>query len=396
MASLKYWLWLAELPGLRRQTRTALLESFGSPEKAYFAAPEEVLLTRGITREQAGCLKDKSLERAEQILEDCRRLHIRILTIQDADYPHRLKNIYDPPAVLYVRGQLPVVDEEVAVAVVGTRKCTPYGMSAANKLSGQLAAGGALVVTGLARGIDSAAAKSALRAGGRVIGVLGCGVDVVYPKENGYLYEDVAAAGALISEYPPGTEPERQHFPVRNRIISGLSLATLVVEAPEESGALITASTALEQGRDVYAVPGPIDAPNSVGCNRLLRDGAGLAAEGWDILRDYEGRYPGKLRRDPARREPETVRGYRSREEQAPAKKLPPLLSLSGDGAGLTDDQIAVLRTLTEEPMLTDDLTDAAGITARRMLSALTILEIEGYVTQLPGGRYIRNVELAD
>ena len=206
----------------------------------------------------------------------------------------------------------------------------------------------------------------------------------------------MAAAGALISEYPPGTEPERQHFPVRNRIISGLSLATLVVEAPEESGALITASTALEQGRDVYAVPGPIDAPNSVGCNRLLRDGAGLAAEGWDILRDYEGRYPGKLRRDPARREPETVRGYRSREEQAPAKKLPPLLSLSGDGAGLTDDQIAVLRTLTEEPMLTDDLTDAAGITARRMLSALTILEIEGYVTQLPGGRYIRNVELAD
>ena len=146
-----------------------------------------------------------------------------------------------------------------------------------------MAAGGAVVVSGLARGIDSAALRGALRAGGTVAAVLGNGTDVIYPPENQYLYEDVAAAGALVSEYPPGTPPDGRHFPVRNRILSGLSLAALVVEAPERSGALITAGTALEQGRDVFAVPGPIDAPASVGCNRLIRDGAGLASDAWDI-----------------------------------------------------------------------------------------------------------------
>lgn len=398
MASVQYWLWLAELPGLRRGTRLALMEHFASPEEVYFAAPEEILLTRGMTKEQARCLEDKRLDRAEKILEECSRLHFRILTIQDADYPQRLKNIYEPPCVLYTRGSLPDVDEEAAVAVVGTRSCTPYGLAAAEKISGQLAAGGALVVTGLARGIDSAAARGALRAGGRVIGVLGCGLDVVYPRENHYLYEDVAATGALISEYPPSTEPAGNHFPARNRIISGLSLATLVVEAPAGSGALITAETALEQGRDVYAVPGPIDAPGSAGCISLLREGAGIAAEGWDILRDYEGRYPGRIHPDASRREPERVRGYRGREEaaQPPAKKLPDMLSLSRDGAGLTDDQVVLLRTLTAEPMLVDDLIEAAGIPARRVLSALTMLEIEEYAEQFPGKRYARKVELTN
>lgn len=181
--------------------------------------------------------------------------------------------------------------------MVGTRDCTPYGVSCAEKLGHGLAAGGAVVVSGLARGIDSAALRGALRAGGTVAAVLGNGTDVIYPPENQYLYEDVAAAGALVSEYPPGTPPDGRHFPVRNRILSGLSLAALVVEAPERSGALITAGTALEQGRDVFAVPGPIDAPASVGCNRLIRDGAGLASDAWDILREYEARFPDKLRR---------------------------------------------------------------------------------------------------
>lgn len=398
MAALKYWLWLTELRGLRRQTRQALLEHFGSPEDVYYADPQEILLTEGITREQAGRLQDKSLDRAERILEDCQRGNFRILTLQDADYPVRLRNIYDPPCVLYIRGRLPVIDEEVAVAVVGTRECSPYGTACAEKLGGQLAAAGAVVVTGLARGIDSDAARGALRAGGRVIGVLGCGLDMVYPPENRRLNEDVAASGALISEYPPQTGPLKANFPARNRIISGLALATLVVEAPEVSGALITAGTALEQSRDVYAVPGPIDAPTSRGCNRLIQSGAGLVTDGWDILRDYVDRYPGKLREENARREPPKVPGYqrRTEETQEPAKKLPELLSLSRDGGALTEDQICILRALTDEPMLVDDLIEATQLPARRVLSALTLLEIDRYVLQSPGKRYARNVQLTD
>ena len=296
MSMLKYWLWLAQCRGLTNQTRLALLEHFLTPEAVYYADPGEVLLTDGMTREQAEALENKDLREADRILGDCDRLNLRILTLGDAEYPVRLRSIYDPPCVLYLRGRLPAMDEEAAVAVVGTRAATPYGLRSAEQMGYGLAAAGAVVVTGLARGIDSAAAQGALRAGGPVVGVLGCGIDVIYPRENRWLYEDVSAAGALISEYPPGTEPSARHFPVRNRIMSGLSVAVLVVEAPPHSGALITAGAALEQGRDVFAIPGQIDAEGSWGCNRLIREGAGLAAEPWDILREYAELFPGKLK----------------------------------------------------------------------------------------------------
>jgi DNA processing protein len=397
MASLKYWVWLAGLSGVRPGTRLALLDHFGTPEDLYFADEGEVLLTAGITREEAAALRERDLTGAERTLEACTRLGIRILTLQDADYPGRLSNIFDPPCLLYVRGTLPAVDEEAAMAVVGTRAATPYGLACAEKLGYGLAAGGALLVTGLARGIDSAAARGALRAGGRVLGVLGGGVDVIYPQENRYLFEDVAASGALLSEYAPGTEPAGSHFPVRNRILSGLSLATVVAEAPEKSGALITAGTALEQGRDVYAVPGPIDAPQSRGCNALIREGAGLVTDAWDILRDYEARWPGRLTARGAHREIPQTPGYQAREEAArPARKVPAALSLSREGAALTDDQVCILRTLTDEPMLPDDLIEQTQLPARRVLSALTMLEIDGYVLHTPGNRYARNVELSE
>ena len=395
MSALKYWLWLTELRGLKNQTRLALLRHFGTPEQVFFADNGELLLTEGITRADLAVLENHSLEVADRILADCQRLGIRILTIQDAEYPSRLKNIYDPPCLLYIKGRLPAFDETVAVAVVGTRDCTPYGIQCAEKLSYGLTNGGAVVVSGLAKGIDAAASRGALRAGGMTAAVLGNGLDVYYPAESRYLYEDVAAAGVLISEYPPGTEPAKHHFPARNRIISGLCLATLVVEAPEKSGALITAETANEQGRDVFAVPGPIDAPASVGCNRLIRDGAGLVSDAWDILQEYEARFPEKLREHEAKEQPKTL-GYQARQKEEP-KMVPPTLSLSRGDVTLTDDQIALLQILSdEEPALVDDLIEQTGIPTRRVLSALTVLEIENLVQQHSGKRYARAVTLID
>ena len=395
---LKYWVWLAELPGLRSQPRLALLRHFGSPENIFFADREELLLAEDVPPAQAELALNRDLSAADRILADCQRLGQRILTLQDAEYPQRLRNIFDPPLVLYVRGRMPAIDEEAAIAVEGTRNCTPYGVASAERLSQELAASGAVVVTGLARGVDTAAARGALRAGGTVVGVTGGGLDVVYPPENGDLYDDVASAGVLLSEYPPGSPPDKTHFPVRNRIMSGLSVAALIVEAPERSGALITARLALDQGRDVYAVPGPISAPVSVGCNRLIRDGAGLAAEGWDILRDFQERFPGKLRPAgdlpawtplPTRRRAEPQRGP----EPVPEPEKPALRTV--DRSGLTDDQIALLRALEpEEPIQVDDLIQATGIPARRVSSALTMLEIDGCVQQHSGKRYTRTVEL--
>lgn len=395
MSALKYWLWLTELRGLKNQTRLALLRHFGTPEDVFYADAGEILLTEGITREQAAILEDHRLDTADRVLADCQRLDLRLLTIQDAEYPGRLKNIYDPPCLLYVKGRLPAFDEEVAVAVVGTRDATPYGISSAEKLGYGLTKGGAVVVSGLAKGIDAAATRGALRAGGVTVGVVGNGLDVHYPYESRYLYEDVAAAGVLLSEYAPGTEPAKNHFPARNRILSGLSLATLVVEAPERSGALITADTAVEQGRDVFAVPGPIDAPNSVGCNRLIREGAVLTADAWDLLQEYEARFPDKLRREEARKEPEKV-GYEARQKEEP-RPVPPSLRLSDPAVILTDDQIALLRALSDqEPIQVDDLIEQTGIPTRRVLSALTLLEIEQYVQQHSGKHYTRAVTLTE
>ena len=398
---LKYWVWLAELPRLKGPERLALLRHFGSSEGLFFADREELLLVEGLPPARAELALNRDLSAADRILADCQGLGQRIMTIQDAEYPQRLRNIFNPPLVLYVKGRMPVMDEEAAIAVVGTRECTPYGTACGERLGRELAASGAVVVTGLARGVDSAAARGALRAGGTVVGVTGGGLDVVYPPENGDLYADVAATGVLLSEYPPGSPPDKAHFPVRNRIMSGLSVAALVVEAPGHSGALITARLALEQGREVYAVPGPIDAPDSVGCNRLIRDGAGLAAEGWDILRDFQERFPEKLR--PARKLPAwtplpTRRRAEPRRKPEPApepEKAPALRAVSREG--LTDDQIALLGVLEPEgPVQVDDLIESTGIPARRVSSALTMLEIDGCVRQHDGKRYTRTVALTE
>ena len=401
MSALKFWVWLTEQNRLGGPARQALLEHFGSPEEIYYAEPGDLLQVEGITADQVQALENKSLDRAQSILEECARKDIFLLTAQDALYPQRLKNIYDPPLLLYGRGSMPLFDEEAAVAVVGTRSCSPYGIRTAERFGFEMSKQGGLVVSGLARGIDAASQLGALRAGGLTAAVLGCGVDVVYPPENDRLYEDVAASGVLLSEYPPGAEPFGWHFPARNRILSGLCLATLVVEAPEKSGALITAATALEQGRDVFAIPGPLDAEGSVGCNRLIRDGAGLATESWDILREYQSRYPHKLHPDgeklpPLPKKSEIFYPERSKKQKVAPSGLP-VINVRRNAEGLTDDQIKVLRILDDkEPMLTDDIALRANVPVRRILSAVTMLEIDGYTRQEGLRKFVRTVEVED
>ena len=231
MASLKYWLWLTNLEGLTIQQRLALLEHFGQPDKVYFGDSDEYALVEGMTRQAMAALADKSLDGADKILGDCQSLGLRIITIQDAEYPDRLRNIYDPPLVLYVQGRMPAFDDEVAIAMVGSRKVSPYAQMMGEKLAFQMAGLGAVIVSGLAAGGDAAAHRGALRAGGFTAAVIAGGHDVIYPRENRWLYEDIAVRGVILSEYPPGTPHDRTHFPVRNRIISGLCLGTVVIEA---------------------------------------------------------------------------------------------------------------------------------------------------------------------
>ena len=400
---LKYWLWLTNLPGLQNQTRLALLRHFGSPEDIYYADEGEILLTEGITRQQASLLKNHDLSAANRVLADCQRLDQRILTIQDAAYPNRLRNIFDPPCLLYWQGKMPALDEEVTVAVVGTRKCTPYGIASAEKLGYGLANGGAVVVSGLAEGIDAAAARSALRAGGTVVGVAGCGLDVRYPYVNRYLYEDIAAAGLLLSEYPPGSSADGWHFPVRNRILAGLAVATLVVEAPEKSGALYTARAALDEGRDVYVVPGNVDMPSFVGSNRLLKEGASPISCGWDVMSEYISLLPDKIRKaecpEPQQNgagQMQQARDYTPKKKEtkpAARKKVVDIgpgetyIDLKTTAQGLCGEDQAIVNCLTGGEKLVDDVIVATGIPSGLLLRRLTMLELKGTVVRLPGNR---------
>ena len=402
MSGTKYWVWLSERKGISMRIKLQLLEHFGSPENIYYAEADDYLQVDGMTLKLAAQLMDKSTASADRILGDCERIGARILTMQDADYPVRLRNIYEPPCLLYVKGQLPMIDEEAAIAMVGTRKATPYGVETAEELAYAMAKQGALIVSGGAYGIDTAAHRGALRAGAKTVALLGCGLDVVYPAGNEWLYHDVVASGALLSEYPPGTPAVGSHFPMRNRIISGLCLATVIVEAPEgRSGALITARTALEQGRDVFAVPGPIKAPMSRGCNRLIADGAAaLVADTADILWEYEARYPHKL--CCGRVEMPQTMGCQTRQATAaaaPSREGPrklPTLDVRAGHTRLTDDQVRIVKMLKDGSLQVDDLIEAVDLPTRRVLSALTVLEIEGHVAQSGGKRFSLSAELIE
>ncbi|MBI4280006.1 MAG: DNA-protecting protein DprA [Armatimonadetes bacterium] len=286
-----------------------------------------------------------------------------MLAPADAAYPAGLRNIYDPPPVLYLRGRL-VPEDVLAVAVVGTRRPTPYGLAAAERIAGDLARAGLTVVSGLARGIDGAAHRAALRAGGRTVAVLGCGVDVAYPPEHRRLIDDMVRHGAVLSEFPPGTPPRRQHFPRRNRLISGLSLGVVVVEGAEDSGALITADFALDQGREVFAVPGPIFAPQSRGPHWLIAQGARLVADAADIL-----------------------------EELGMRQSVPGGAPAGARCGALSGEEAAVLARLSWEPTPVDRIVEEVGRPIAEVTPVLLALELRGLVQQVAGQRYVLRME---
>lgn len=400
---LKYWVWLTQRKGLGARRASALLRYFGTAEEVYLASEVEYAQVEGIDQSCIASLMDKSLSDAQRVLEQCYRKRINLMTIQDAGYPRRLMNIADPPILLYYRGRVPAVDEEPVVAIVGSRNCSPYGLLCAKRFGFHIAGCGCTVVSGGARGIDTMALRGAVSTGSPVICVLGCGVDIAYPKENATLFQDVEANGWLVSEYPPGTPPEGRNFPVRNRIISGLSLGVLVVEAGEKSGALITAGLALEQGRDVFAIPGNIDVAGNKGSNRLIKEGAIVADCGWDVAREYAPMFPDKIHNfsgtnQLAVSQAELQSALHPSQVQAasPAEPLPEKKSVDNTRsatyidvqeilAELSDDEREIVQLLRDGAVHVDEIIASSGKPAPTVLAALTMLEVKHYIKRHPG-----------
>lgn len=408
-----HWIWLATRTNLSDRVKANLMQHFRDAEDIYYADEEGYSLADGLTQEGLQSLQDKNLTEARKILDTCDEKNIRILTFRDAAYPNRLRNIVDPPVVLYCKGHLPEFDSLPLIGVVGTRKATPYGLTATKRMGYQIASCGGIVVSGMAYGIDGMAMQGALTAGERVIGVLGCGVDVIYPRSNRALFADVERHGCLLSEFAPGTEPFKWNFPKRNRIISGLSCGVLVIEAPQISGALSTARRAAEQGRDVFAVPGNIDMPTCAGSNALLRDGAIMASTGWDVVGEYEAQFPDKIqnRCKPGQQlayPDEVIRAAQEAEKPMPKVAQKPKLFGSRkekekkeiDNGGschyidaetkrppLTADEQTVLTLVEQGKTLVDDIMATTELSAGAVLAALTMLEVKGLLIRLPGKR---------
>lgn len=351
---------LALVPGIGPRLLEALLQRFGSPTAVLNAAPSELRsvprvgpkLTQAIS--QAAEMID-----VESLLETCRRLQVSVLLMDDGAFPRVLREIPDPPPILFIRGQL-LPQDAVAIAMVGSRHATQYGLAQAERLAARLARAGVTIISGLARGIDAAAHKGALSAGGRTIAVLASGLESIYPPEHASLADEVAGHGALVSESPPAGLPRSGSFPRRNRLISGLSLGVLVVEAAKDSGALITAGHASEQGRDVFAVPGRVDSRMSHGCHRLIRDGAKLVETAEDVLEEL-----GPLVAPASAAD--------GQELHHPAELL------------LNDLERQVLGVIESSPTPIDEVISKSGLSPAQVLATLSVLEMRHLVRRLSG-----------
>jgi DNA processing protein len=353
----KYWIGFNLIKGIGAVRMQALIQYFGDLEAAWKASPAElaearlgkILIERVVQAREGVDL--------EKVWEKIQNQGIKILTWQDESYPQRLKEIDQPPPVLYIRGEY-LPDDLFAVAIVGTRRVTPYGRQITEELSAFLAANGITVISGLARGVDAIAHQSTLKTGGRSIGVLGSGVDKIYPPEHRGLAEQMIKHGAIISDYAPGTPPDASNFPPRNRIISGLSLAVVVIEAGETSGALITAEFAAEQGREIFAVPGSILAPQSKGTNKLIQNGALPLLSVNDLMQALDLTRVG---------------------EHKAARKIIPA----------DETEARLMNVLSSEPLHVDEIRNQSELPIEKVSAALALMELKGMVRQVGGMNYV-------
>jgi DNA processing protein len=374
--NLPYWLALARVDGLGVRSAHKLIAHFGSPQAAYMASLTE-LESCGLSAPVAQAIFAQAGQKeGEKELIAAERAGCTLITLSNDQYPALLREIADPPLVLYVLGDAGLLSRH-AVAIVGSRRPTAYGSSVAHRLASDLAQRGLVIVSGLARGIDSAAHRGALEVKGKTVAVLGSGVDVIYPRENKLLAKKIMESGAVISEFPLGTGPSPQNFPIRNRIISGLALGVVIVEAAEYSGSLITARLAVEQNREVFGVPGNITSAQSFGPNHLIKQGAKLVDQWIDVIEEF----------------PAAIR----------MQLLPPLEPSEGEPASaqtgslfetsLNPDQKAVFDALRmDEAQFVDSILGSVTLPYPRVLAALLELEMTGLIRQLPGKNFIRKL----
>jgi DNA processing protein len=362
---IQYWVWLSSIPGIGAVKSKKLLEHFKSPYNIWKAKENELKELTFLTGSDVYNLMNVQIRKqVKKHLENIYKNNIKILTINDELYPSYLKNIYDPPVVLYVKGSFK--RNEKYLAVVGSRKATSYGLSMAQTISKELSNYGITVVSGMARGVDSYAHKGVVDAGGRTIAVLGCGLDIVYPYENKKLMESIIENGACVSEYLPGTAPLANNFPARNRIISGISLGVIVIEAGERSGSLITADFALEQGREVFALPGNVCSLKSAGTNKLIKEGAKIVTSIEDILEEINISFS----------------------DENMEKFFEKNILDESFFKGLDHEERTVASCLKFEPSNIDLISKKTGFSVQLVSSILIMLELKGIVEQLPGKIY--------
>ncbi|MBM2831687.1 MAG: processing protein [Dehalococcoidia bacterium] len=354
---IKYWIGLSKVSGIGTARFSLLEQHFGNPEAAWKAPAGELAKAGLDSKTVAELLEQRAQVNLDEELEKLERHRVKALTWHDASYPARLKEVYDRPPVLYVEGSF-LPEDEWCLAVVGTRRATIYGRQVTEEIVSHLARNRITIISGLARGIDSVAHRSTLEAGGRTMAVFACGLDIVYPAENRKLASDIVEHGALISEYPLGTKPMAQHFPRRNRIMSGISLGVLVIEAGERSGALNTVSHALEQNREVFAIPGSILSPASRGANTIIQQGAKLVTNGNDILEELN------------------LTGVA---QQLEMKTVLPE----------NDVEASLLKELTSEPLHVDEVCRRSGLHIAVVSSTLALMELKGMTRQVGGMNYV-------
>ena len=371
--SLRDWIALSFVIGVGSRTAALLIDRFGSPT-AVFESSSHSLESADLRRETIDAIKScDPREKAAREIEELARLGGEALTLANESYPKLLRETYDPPIVIYCLGDVGSAFSQPAIAIVGSRRCSTYGRNVAEKLSRELAERGVTIVSGLARGIDSAAHRGALDGRGLTVGVMGTGLDAVYPKENRKLAARIAEQGVLVTEFPLATPPVSQNFPFRNRVISGLTLGVMVVEGAERSGSLITARLAYEQGRDVFAVPGNITSAKSFGPNYLIKDGAKLVQTWRDVIEEL-----------PAEMKAAILSAERGEQITKQA---------SADQVDLADSERKVLKMLnTDDPVHIDQLISKAGLTSGELMDALLKLEMLDRIRQLPGKSFVRRM----